>query len=95
VASPGDYQLKRLTVVLNPYEDGQGGRGAGWNTIQSLIHRISGSTGKGLFNGTQVQLNFLPEHHTDFIMQSLVKSLIFGSCFLIIMYGVLIIRRSI
>jgi rod shape determining protein RodA len=54
-----DYQIKRLTVFLNPYEDGKGGRGAGWNTIQSLIAIGSGGlTGLGLFNGTQVQLNF-------------------------------------
>jgi rod shape determining protein RodA len=63
-----DYQLKRLTVFLDPYNDGQGGRGAGWNTIQSLVAIGSGGlAGKGLYNGSQVQLNFLPEHHTDFI----------------------------
>lgn len=89
-----DYQLKRLTVFLNPYEDGQGGRGAGWNTIQSLIAIGSGGlTGKGLFNGTQVQLNFLPEHHTDFIYAVIGEELGFlGATFLIILYGVLIIR---
>jgi len=63
-----DYQLSRLTVVINPYEDGMGGRGDGWNTIQSLVAIGSGGlTGKGLFHGTQAQLQFLPERHTDFI----------------------------
>jgi rod shape determining protein RodA len=62
-----DYQIRRLTVFINPYEDGQGGRGAGWNTIQSLIAIGRGdSLGKGLYNGTGA-VNFLPEHHTDFI----------------------------
>lgn len=89
-----DYQLNRLTVFLNPYDDGQGGRGAGWNTIQSLIAIGSGGvTGKGLFNGTQVQLNFLPEHHTDFIYAVIGEELGFlGATFLIILYGILIIR---
>lgn len=89
-----DYQLNRLTVFLNPYEDGQGGRGAGWNTIQSLIAIGSGGlTGKGLFNGTQVQLNFLPEHHTDFIYAVIGEELGFlGATFLIILYGILVIR---
>ncbi|MDD3268347.1 MAG: rod shape-determining protein RodA [Syntrophomonadaceae bacterium] len=89
-----DYQIKRLTVFINPYEDGQGGRGSGWNTIQSLIAIGSGGlTGKGLFNGTQVQLNFLPEHHTDFIYAVIGEELGFlGAAFLIIMYGVFIIR---
>ncbi|MDD2619173.1 MAG: rod shape-determining protein RodA [Syntrophomonadaceae bacterium] len=89
-----DYQLKRLIVFINPYEDGLGGRGSGWNTIQSLIAIGSGGlTGKGLFNGTQVQLNFLPEHHTDFIYAVIGEELGFlGAAFLIIIYGILIIR---
>jgi len=89
-----DYQLKRLIVFLNPYEDGQGGRGLGWNTIQSLIAIGSGGlTGKGLFGGTQVQLNFLPEQHTDFIYAVIGEELGFlGAVFVIIMYGILILR---
>ncbi len=89
-----DYQLKRLIVFLDPYNDGQGGRGAGWNTIQSLVAIGSGGfTGKGLHNGTQVQLNFLPEHHTDFIYAVIGEELGFiGAAFLIILYGILIMR---
>ncbi|MGR6835372.1 rod shape-determining protein RodA [Syntrophomonas erecta] len=89
-----DYQIKRLTIFLDPYDDGQGGRGLGWNTIQSLIAIGSGGlTGKGLFNGTQVQLNFLPEHHTDFIYAVIGEELGFiGAALLIILYGILLIR---
>lgn len=89
-----DYQLKRLTVFIDPYDDGQGGRGAGWNTIQSLIAIGSGGLlGKGLFNGTQVQLNFLPEHHTDFIYAVIGEELGFiGAAAIIILYGLLLLR---
>lgn len=89
-----DYQIKRLTVFINPYEDGQGGRGAGWNTIQSLIAIGSGGLlGKGLYNGTQVQLNFLPEHHTDFIYAVIGEELGFlGAAGIVILYGILLLR---
>lgn len=89
-----DYQLNRLVVFLNPYNDGQGGRGAGWNIIQSLVAIGSGGwLGKGLFHGTQVQLNFLPEHHTDFIYAVIGEELGFvGAAFVIILYGILIMR---
>lgn len=89
-----DYQIKRLIVFLDPYNDGQGGRDAGWNTIQSLVAIGSGGlTGKGLFNGTQVQLNFLPEHHTDFIYAVIGEELGFiGAAFVLVLYGILILR---
>lgn len=89
-----DYQIKRLTVFVNPYEDGQGGRGLGWNTIQSLVAIGSGGLGgKGLFAGTQVQLNFLPEHHTDFIYAVIGEEMGFvGAALLIILFGVLLFR---
>jgi len=89
-----DYQIKRLTVFLNPYEDGKGGRGAGWNTIQSLIAIGSGGlTGLGLFNGTQVQLNFLPEHHTDFIYAVIGEEMGFiGAAGVILLYTILLLR---
>ncbi len=89
-----DYQLLRLTVFLNPYNDGQGGRGVGWNTIQSLVAIGSGGFfGKGLFHGTQVQYSFLPERHTDFIYAVIGEEMGFlGASFLIALYGVLIYR---
>lgn len=89
-----EYQIKRLTVFVNPYEDGQGGRGLGWNTIQSLVAIGSGGLGgKGLFAGTQVQLNFLPEHHTDFIYAVIGEELGFiGAALLIVLFGLLLFR---
>ncbi|TDS32896.1 rod shape-determining protein RodA [Halanaerobium congolense] len=60
-----EYQLNRLIVFINPNIDPHG---SGYNIIQSIIALGSGRTfGKGLFAGTQNQLNFLPEKHTDFI----------------------------
>jgi rod shape determining protein RodA len=89
-----DYQIKRLIVFVDPYQDGQGGRGAGWNTIQSLVAIGSGGlAGKGLFNGTQVQLNFLPEHHTDFIYAVIGEEFGFlGAAIIVLLYGGLILR---
>lgn len=89
-----DYQIKRLTVFTNPYNDGMGGRGAGWNTIQSLVAVGSGGmTGKGLFQGTQSQLNFLPEKHTDFIFAVIGEEMGFiGAAILLILYAVILIR---
>jgi len=89
-----DYQIKRLTVFVNPYEDGQGGRGAGWNTIQSLIAiGAGGLTGQGLFKGPQVQLNFLPEHHTDFIYAVIGEEMGFiGAAAVILLYAILLLR---
>lgn len=59
------YQKDRLLVFLNPNIDPLG---AGYTVIQSKIAVGSGKIfGKGWFAGTQTQLNFLPERHTDFI----------------------------
>ncbi|MEA4923783.1 MAG: rod shape-determining protein RodA [Syntrophomonadaceae bacterium] len=89
-----DYQIKRLAVFIDPYQDGKGGRDAGWNIIQSLIAIGGGGlTGLGLFNGTQVQFNFLPERHTDFIFAVIGEELGFiGAALLIILYGCLLAR---
>lgn len=60
-----DYQLKRLTIFMNPMADTSGD---GYHIIQSIWAIGSGGLwGKGYRQGTQGQLNFLPEHHTDFI----------------------------
>ncbi|MCR4337958.1 MAG: rod shape-determining protein RodA [Candidatus Omnitrophica bacterium] len=59
------YQKDRLLVFLNPNIDPLG---AGYTIIQSKIGVGSGQIfGKGWLSGTQNQLNFLPERHTDFI----------------------------
>lgn len=59
------YQKSRVITFLNPGKDA---RGAGYNSIQSRIAVGSGKViGKGFRKGTQSQLEFLPERHTDFI----------------------------
>ncbi|WP_296802101.1 rod shape-determining protein RodA [Thiolapillus sp.] len=60
-----DYQRARVLTFLNPESDPLG---AGYHIIQSKIAIGSGGIyGKGWLNGTQSQLEFLPERHTDFI----------------------------
>ena len=60
-----DYQRKRVLTMLDPSQDALG---AGYHIIQSNIAIGSGGiTGKGWQNGTQSQLDFLPEQSTDFI----------------------------
>ena len=59
------YQQKRVLTLLDPYQDPLG---AGYHTIQSQIAVGSGGLwGKGFNAGSQAQLGFLPERHTDFI----------------------------
>ncbi len=61
-----DYQKERILTVFDPERDP---RGVGYQARQSKIAIGSGGlTGKGLFRGTQSQLNFLPAQHTDFIL---------------------------
>ena len=60
-----DYQKQRIITIIDPYQDPLG---AGYHTIQSAIAVGSGGYwGKGWGQGTQAQLGFLPERHTDFI----------------------------
>lgn len=86
-----DYQLSRLVVFINPYLDSQGD---GWHVIQSLVAIGSGGLwGKGLYHGSQVQLNFLPEHHTDFIFSVIGEELGFlGAGILLLLYYNMISR---
>ncbi len=66
-----DYQKQRILTMLNPESDKLG---AGWNIIQSKTAIGSGGwQGKGWLNGTQSQLDFLPESHTDFIIAVLAE----------------------
>ena len=63
------YQKQRVLTFLDPSKDPQG---AGYNTIQSITAVGSGQwIGKGFQRGTQSQLEFLPERHTDFIFSVL------------------------
>jgi rod shape determining protein RodA len=83
------YQRDRLLVFLNPNIDPLG---AGYTIIQSKIALGSGQLfGKGWLAGTQNQLNFLPEQHTDFIFSVVGEEWGFlGSIFLLLAYGGLI-----
>lgn len=61
-----DYQRQRVLTLLDPEADPLG---AGWHILQSEIAVGSGGlAGKGYLEGTQSQLDFLPERHTDFIL---------------------------
>jgi rod shape determining protein RodA len=84
------YQVDRLFVFLNAGHDPGG---AGYNIIQSMIAVGSGAlTGRGDM-ATQTALDFLPEHHTDFIFAVLSERNGFlGALLLIALYGVLIWR---
>ncbi|MDE2572582.1 MAG: rod shape-determining protein RodA [bacterium] len=65
------FQRSRLLVFLNPNADPQG---AGWNLNQSKIAVGDGQLlGRGLFHGSQTQLNFVPEHSRDFIFTVLAE----------------------
>lgn len=84
-----DYQKQRILTFLDPDNDPLG---SGYNIIQSKIAIGSGGiTGKGFLNGTQGQLNFLPEKQTDFIFTMLSEELGFiGSIFTIATYAIII-----
>jgi rod shape determining protein RodA len=79
------FQRARLLVFLNPKSDPQG---AGWNLNQSKIAVGSGEWfGKGLYKGTQTQLNFVPEHSRDFIFTVVGEEVGFvGALVLIALY---------
>ena len=80
-----DYQKMRIMVFLDPNVDPLG---SGYHIIQSKIAIGSGMMfGKGLFEGTQSQLNFLPENHTDFIFAVVGEELGFvGAVVLLLLY---------
>jgi rod shape determining protein RodA len=85
-----DYQKQRVVTFIDPASDP---KGSGYNSIQSKIAVGSGRfTGKGYMKGTQSQLNFLPEHHTDFIFSVFSEEHGFiGSFILLILYSLLFI----
>ncbi len=86
-----DYQRERVVSFLNP---GLDPLGRGYHIIQSIIAIGSGEIfGRGLGHGTQSQLNFLPEQHTDFILATIAEEWGFlGSAFILILFGVLFFR---
>lgn len=86
-----DYQKMRIMVFMDPNVDPLG---SGYHIIQSKIAIGSGMLfGKGLFQGTQSQLNFLPENHTDFIFAVVGEELGFlGVVVLLLLYLVVLWR---
>lgn len=87
-----DYQRQRVLTFLNPESDPLG---AGWNIIQSTTAIGSGGvSGKGWTQGTQSQLEFLPERHTDFIVAVLGEEFGLVGMLLIILLYLLIVARG-
>ena len=86
-----DYQKMRLSVFIDPNVDPLG---SGYHIIQSKIAIGSGLLfGKGLFEGTQSQLNFLPENHTDFIFAVVGEEFGFiGAVILLVLYLIVLWR---
>jgi len=80
-----DYQQNRILTFINPMRDPFG---AGYQIIQSKIAIGSGGIfGKGFLMGTQKNMNFLPEHHTDFIFSVIGEEFgFFGCLFILLIY---------
>jgi rod shape determining protein RodA len=80
-----DYQRQRVLTFLNPEQDPLG---AGYHIIQSMIAVGSGQFwGKGFLQGTQSQLHFLPEQHTDFVFSVFAEEWGFvGSALLLLLF---------
>ena len=87
-----DYQKMRIMVFLDPNVDPLG---SGYHIIQSKIAIGSGMLfGKGLFAGTQSQLNFLPENHTDFIFAVVGEEFGFVGAMILLFLYMLVLWRG-
>ena len=86
-----DYQRARIITLLDPEKDPLG---KGFHIIQSTIAIGSGGVfGKGWGQGTQAQLEFIPERHTDFIFSVLSEEFgLVGNVALLVLYSLLIGR---
>lgn len=86
-----DYQKDRLILFLDPNKDPLGG---GYHLIQSRIAIGAGEMwGRGLHQGTQTQLNFIPEQHTDFIFSAVGEELgLVGSLGLLLLFWLICVR---
>lgn len=86
-----DYQLKRLTIFMDPASDMAGD---GYHIIQSMTAIGSGGLwGKGYRLGTQGQYDFLPEHHTDFVFSVIGEEFGFiGAVTLLFLFLIFIFR---
>jgi rod shape determining protein RodA len=86
------YQVDRLTAFINPSDNP---RGQGYQLNQSIIGIGAGQkTGRGADGATQTKLNFLPEHHTDFIFSVVGEAYGFLGCALILSLYALLIWRG-
>ncbi len=85
------YQKERIINFINPNLKAQS---TGYNVIQSMVAVGSGGIlGKGVGQGSQSQLNFLPEKHTDFIFAAVSEEMgITGSLFVLFLYLILLWR---
>ena len=90
-ASLKEYQQQRILTLFNPDADPLG---TGWNIAQSKMAIGSGGLhGKGYLAGTQSQLNFIPESHSDFIFAVIAEELgLVGILFLITLYAIILWR---
>jgi rod shape determining protein RodA len=85
------YQQNRILTFLDPLRDPFG---AGYQIIQSKIAVGSGGfLGKGFLQGTQKNLNFLPEHHTDFVFSVIGEEFGFLGCIFILLLFFLFLYR--
>ncbi|MFH1540642.1 MAG: rod shape-determining protein RodA [Elusimicrobiota bacterium] len=88
-----DYQRKRMIVFLNPLSDPLG---SGYNILQSRIAIGSGQlSGRGFFQGTQTQLGFIPDQHTDYIFAVISEEGGFVFSFIVILLYIVLIARGI
>lgn len=86
-----EYQKNRINTFIHPESDRLG---SGYNVLQAIVAVGSGGlTGKGIGHGSQSQLNFLPEKHTDFIFAVIAEELgLAGAFFVIALYAILLYR---
>ncbi len=86
-----DYQKTRLTAFLDPSSDP---KASGYNLRQSQIAIGSGGiTGRGLFEGTQTNLSYVPEQHTDFIFTAIGEELGYvGTMSVLFLYALIVWR---
>lgn len=90
-----DYQVERISVLVDPYED-QGGLGAGYNNIQAEIAVGSGQLfGKGITNGEQTQFGYLKVPTKDFIFSVLGEETGFAGAMVIFSLFILLLWRGI
>lgn len=88
------YQKQRVVSFLHPGEDALG---SGYNVIQAMVAIGSGGLmGKGVGNGSQSQLNFIPEKHTDFIFATISEeSGLIGVALILLFFAIIFFRMKV